>query len=145
MKGLAAVCVALACAGLAACAPREFGPLMRPGEDCLVCHGGGGGGGEGEEEGKTWSFAGTVYDQDTNEGVHGVKVDLVDSRGRSITAWSNAAGNFYSAEPMTPPFTATLTRGGRSFTGTPDPVSTAHMDYGGCNGCHVGGARIYAP
>jgi len=140
----AAAWVALAWAGLTACSPREQGPLMRPGEDCLECHGGGGGEGEGDDA-RTWSFGGTVFDQDTNEGVHGVKVQLVDSRGRTITAWSNAAGNFYSAESMTPPFTVTLTRGGRSVTGVPDPVTTAHMDYGGCNGCHVGSARIHAP
>jgi len=143
-RGAAAwAATALAWAGLVACAPRAKGPLMRPGEDCLGCHGGSGG---GEEEAKHhWTFAGTVFDEGTGDGIHGVKVELVDSRGRTITVWSNAAGNFYSAEGFTPPYTVTLLRGDRSFVGVPDTVSQAHVDYAGCNGCHVGTARLFAP
>jgi hypothetical protein len=110
---------------------------MAAGEDCMTCHGGG--------EGPVWTVAGTVYGSPQGGGIHGVKVQLVDAGGKVVEAWSNDAGNFYSAESFTPPYTVTLLRAGRSITGSPNAVNEAHLVTAACNGCHVGTARLVSP
>jgi hypothetical protein len=131
----------------AGCVPAD-GPLMAPGEDCLECHGGGGDGGDGsggdeltatpvsrlDEDGPPWSAAGTVFpalDSSPSDGLRGASVHLTDANGRSITLRSNAAGNFYTAEPLRFPLRVSVTIGGRTEA-MEDPV-----DYGGCNHCHA--------
>ena len=118
-----AVWVALSAAG---CIPSE-GPMMEPGQDCLDCHAAG-------EGPPTWTFAGTVFgaeDAATSDGVRGVTVTVTDRNGKSVTVRSNEAGNFYSAEKLTPPFRASMSRGGRVET------MEDTFEYGGCNTCHT--------
>jgi hypothetical protein len=66
------------------------GPLHRPGQPCVTCHGGSG-------PAKTqFSNAGTVYAQDksTRPGV-GALVILEDVTGATTQTTTNSAGNFY--------------------------------------------------
>ncbi len=134
---------------LVACTP-ENGPLMRPGEDCLRCHGGSPGGsqGEREEHAPAWSIAGTVYaatNASASAGVAGADVDVTDATGFRFQLHSNLAGNFYVADAVTFPVQVCVTRNGhRSCMEGTSP-------HGACNYCHAipptGGAegRIAAP
>ncbi len=101
----------------AGCIP-DPGPMMRPGSDCLECHGGGG----GEEDAVAWSVAGTF-------GHEGSTVSIRDATGWSFTLTANAAGNFYTRENVTFPLTVAV-------DGQPMPGS---VTYGGCNRCHGSG------
>ncbi len=112
MKRLAAA--ALAAAG---CIP-DPGPMMRPGADCLECHGGGG----GEEDAVAWTVAGTW----TGEGLH---VSIQDAAGKSFTLRTNQAGNFYTREAVQLPLTVAV-------EAAPMP---GQVTYGGCNRCHGSG------
>lgn len=103
--------VAAALVALAACVPEE-GPLMKPGEDCLECHGGG-------DEARTWTAAGTW-------GGQGSHVTITDSNGKSFTLRTNQVGNFYTAERLAFPLRVSV-----DGSEMPDPVT-----YGGCNACH---------
>jgi len=129
--------LSLALAGLAltACTPSN-GPLMRPGDDCLRCHGGspGGRGGQSEEEDATpWSLAGTVYptlDSNADAGIEGVDVHVTDATGFSFHLHTNLAGNFYSAERVAFPLQVCVSRSGaqRCMEGA--------APHGACNLCH---------
>jgi hypothetical protein len=129
----AALAAALVAAALG-CGPRYPGPLMEPGNDCAGCHGGAG------PAHHTWTMSGTIvftaspsWDED---GVAGVKVTLEDDTGHAVTAWSNAAGNFYSAEAHGKPYTVRLERGAQTLVGVPNPTTGAHVDFADCNMCH---------
>jgi hypothetical protein len=116
------------------CLPQNS-PTMKPGEDCLRCHGSGN---------LRWYAAGTVFldpKAAVTDGVQGVEVILTDSNNRRISLTSNGAGNFYTAETLVFPLTAEVKRGDKSLK-MPDSVPQ-----GGCNSCHTGGdiGRIYAP
>ena len=87
MKRVAALLAALLCA---ACIP-DPGPMMKPGSDCLECHGGGG----GEEDAVAWTIAGTW----AGEG-HKIWIGEVAPGTKSFTLTSNQAGNFYTREPV---------------------------------------------
>jgi hypothetical protein len=81
----------------------EPGPYHRPGQPCVVCHGG-----EGPAE-ATFVLAGTVFSgPNTAVGVGGVEVIMVDSLGTSPPSGSvvtNCVGNFYvSRETWDPAF-----------------------------------------
>jgi hypothetical protein len=71
------------------------GPTHRPGQPCLTCHGGSGPGDP------TFVTAGTVYLNSYTAGTTsyaplvGGDVHLVDARGLTYDATTNAAGNFY--------------------------------------------------
>ncbi len=93
-----------------ACIPSE-GPMMTPFQDCLGCHASGGGA-------KTWTVAGTW--------AKGASVTVTDANGKTVPLKGNDAGNFYTAEGLTFPLTA-------SVNGKPMPVA---VTYGGCNACH---------
>ena len=68
------------------------GPTHRPGQPCLVCHGGGG------PAKAVFSFGGTVMqDQGGNVGVQGAVVFIEDVDGRSETVTTNSVGNFFVA------------------------------------------------
>ena len=140
----------IALVGVVGCVP-ENGPLMRPGENCLRCHGGSEGGPEGgeEDDAKPWSLAGTVYatiDARPNEGVEGAQVQVTDARGFSFQLETNQAGNFYSAEAVTFPLRVCVERHGQlNCMDGPAP-------HGACNFCHAPGSgavgdprRIAAP
>jgi hypothetical protein len=66
------------------------GPDHRPGQPCLVCHGGEGPGSS------VFSVAGTVYavDQESAPAV-GAQVQIEDITGAVGVATTNSAGNFY--------------------------------------------------
>jgi hypothetical protein len=140
---------------LGACVPEE-GPMMMPGADCLECHGGGGGGGGaraengeggGEGDGPPWTVAGTVFhalDAPTSAGVLGAHVRMIDATGRAVTLRTNAAGNFYLADPLAFPLQVSIEHGGVVRT------MTSPVTYGGCNGCHTwpggdAGGRLAIP
>jgi len=132
---------------LAACTP-ENGPLMRPGDDCLRCHGGSSGGGA-EHRATPWSFAGTVYADASaaaNAGIEGVDIQVNDANGFAFTVHSNLVGNFYSAESVAFPMTVCVSRNGARPT-----CMEAAAPHGACNLCHavppLDGAegRIFAP
>jgi hypothetical protein len=81
---------------------------MRPGEDCIGCHSAG--------EGPDFEIAGTVmpaYDEPSDcKGVDGVTVRVTDATGHVKTLLTNAAGNFYTLDPIVPPYTVELDAGG---------------------------------
>ncbi len=59
------------------------GPLHRPGQPCLLCHG-------------NFSVAGTVFVDPLNrDPAVGVTVNLTDSQGHVFSDTTNAAGNFF--------------------------------------------------
>ena len=103
-----------------ACIPQE-GPMMRPFEDCLGCHGAG--------NGKAWTVAGTW--------AKGANVSVTDANGKTVPLRGNDAGNFYTAEPLAFPLTVSVN--GKVM---PDPAvlteprPAARVTYGGCNLCH---------
>ena len=67
------------------------GPLHRPGQPCLACHGP-----EGDAEPR-FSFGGTVYQTPGSlEPLHDARVRFIDSNGEQYAVTSNCAGNFYS-------------------------------------------------
>lgn len=101
-----------------ACIPSE-GPMMSPFEDCLGCHKGGGGA-------NRWTVAGTW--------AKGARISIVDANGKTVNLRGNDAGNFYSAESLALPFTASVD--GRVMPGFSDPTRPAGLTYGGCNLCH---------
>lgn len=66
------------------------GPLHRPGQPCLVCHGA-----EGPAESE-FTFAGTVYQtRGAALPLHDATVHFIDSTGTQYSVVSNCAGNFW--------------------------------------------------
>ena len=66
------------------------GPLHRPGQPCLACHGS-----DGPAESR-FSLAGTVYQRsDALDPLDGATVRFIDSTGAQYRVVSNCAGNFY--------------------------------------------------
>ncbi|RMF79346.1 MAG: carboxypeptidase regulatory-like domain-containing protein [Nitrospirae bacterium] len=128
---LFAIALALVAAG---CGEDEEGSAtMRPGEACLECHGADAGG-----EAPTFAFAGTVFDG--QQGAEGVRVRVEDAEGRVEEVVSNAAGNFFSRAPLTPPFTVSLTAPGGATAAMP-----VAADHGDCNACHAAGGAAGGP
>ena len=68
------------------------GPEHRPGQPCVVCHGG-----RGPAGGQQFSVGGTVYrSPDDPTPVGGAIVHLVDANGATKDFQTNNAGNFYA-------------------------------------------------
>jgi hypothetical protein len=104
------------------------GPLHRPGQPCLVCHGEGG-------SATRMSVAGTVFrDPTTRLPVADAKVELLDAVHKSIVVRSNCAGNFW-LYPAT--FTPALPMWAAVEQGTHrvEMESPLHLD-GDCGSCH---------
>ena len=145
MRGAAVVLAAVALGG---CTP-ENGPTMRPGDDCLRCHGGSPAAGEEEERHATpWSLAGTVYpttNAAANAGIEGVDVQVTDAAGFSFVLHSNLVGNFYSAETVAFPLRVCVARNGATT------CMERAAPNGACNSCHAippreeAAGRIAAP
>ncbi len=95
------------------------GPLMAAGQDCLSCHTAG-----GAASGHPFTAAGTVFDS-TGAGANGVTVDV-----GGVIMTSNAAGNFYTDQPITA-FSASV-----AFNGTTVSMATPPTPTGACNSCH---------
>ena len=125
---------------LGGCSVPENSPMMRPGEDCLTCHGPG--------ASRHWYAAGTVYAEPqaaAGDGVQGAEVVITDGNGRRIRLTTNGAGNFYTAETLVFPATIVEVRRGGKVNQMP-----TQPPEGGCNSCHTGApdgtaGRIYAP
>ncbi|MFT5434394.1 MAG: hypothetical protein ACI9OJ_005107 [Myxococcota bacterium] len=108
----------------------EGSPKMYPGSDCNGCH-------EREEEGPIYAGAGTVFvyedERDDCFGVPQAQVTLNFSDGKSVSALSNTAGNFWFMQqdgPYRGEFEVTVTHGGRSAV-----ADEIHDDMN-CGKCH---------
>jgi hypothetical protein len=120
---------------------------MRPGENCLECHGGAALPGEpmtvaAREDAKRWTIAGTVFpsvNAAPGDGVRGAKVHVRDADGKTFTLETNRAGNFFTAERVRFPLRIAVEHGGVVLEMEPD------VPYGGCNGCHRLPPRQDAP
>lgn len=119
--------LSLGCADLSG---FDGNPQMNPGADCLTCHAPG-----GSAAALSFAVAGTVFPLATASldggGVFDAEIDLGDATGRSLVLHSNGAGNFYTAEPLTAPFSVTVKVGGASFPMQNEAPS------GACNSCHA--------
>ncbi len=107
----------------------EQGPLHRPGQPCLVCHGGPGPGSP------TFSVAGTVFrTRGDRTALPGAIVTLTDASGVQRSFATNEAGNFY-VEPgqWAPPFPL---RAAVSYGGVTIEMQTRISGDGSCGGCH---------
>ena len=106
------------------------GPLHRPGQPCLVCHGGQG------PASAQFSTGGTVYTSNTSmTPASGVTITVEDINGSVGTTQSNAAGNFYIPSGTWSPTYPTLP----SVTlGNTTQSMTSHVGRdGSCAHCHT--------
>jgi hypothetical protein len=107
------------------------GPMHRPGQPCLLCHGGQG------SDPPAFSMAGTVFaGSGATSPQVGAVVTLQDAAGTVATATTNAAGNFYLTpsqfSPKFPVHVTSVASGSASVT--------MHSHIGGngsCAGCHA--------
>lgn len=102
---------------------------MRPGDDCVSCHG-------------NFRAAGTVYASVTAgpcDGISGALVRITDDVGTVVTRTTNAAGNFYATQALVPPLRVEVTSGGT----TVPMIGTA--PHGACNECHGATFRVHVP
>jgi hypothetical protein len=151
----------LALALLAACGAEDdpadpatsqaFGPLMRPGENCLSCHTENptrsDAAGPSGQKAPPWTAAGTVYQGPTSkEGLAGARITLTGLDGSPIVLTTNEVGNFYTAIPIDTKIGPSI-----EFQGRTAKMGSSLPPIAACNGCHdnppVGGApgRIYVP
>jgi hypothetical protein len=106
------------------------GPYHRPGQPCLLCHG------EAGPASGLFSVAGTVYGtQGQTAPAVGANVILVDSQGRTVTARTNAVGNFYlTPSSYAPAFPMKVTvQQGMSM----EPMLGIVGRDGSCGACHA--------
>ena len=104
------------------------GPLHRPGQPCVLCHGNKG----GESE---FSLAGTVYvDAGSTTPIEDVNVTIIDSQSRQFVAHTNCAGNFFiKPEEFEPDFPIWLSlERGSVLREMETPVYRERS----CSGCH---------
>lgn len=106
----------------------EESPLMHPGGDCIGCH-------ADEREGPQYTLAGTVMgalDEATDcYGVQGVTVTITDNNDDVLELTTNAAGNFFTREPIAMPYTVVI-----ELDGEERPMGAAQTD-GNCATCHT--------
>jgi hypothetical protein len=119
-------------------------PLMYPGRACLACH--------QVMGGPAYRAAGTVYsmlqEPDDCNGAGPppqLTVIVTDANGRTREMPVNAAGNFFTRQPIRAPYRARVT------DGTNTRVMQGSVTSGDCNSCHTAGGangasgRILAP
>ena len=97
------------------------GPLMSPGDDCQPCH-------------KRFTVSGTLFahpDSLETEGIEGAQVIVTDADQKTVTMDTNAAGTFYTEEPVHFPLQVEVRRGEESRRMGP------LVESGGCNRCHT--------
>ncbi len=107
----------------------EEGPIHRPGQPCLLCHGE-----DGFED--QFSVAGTVYQyREAGAGLDNARVTFTDANGQSASVVTNCVGNFYveagDYQPSYPLF-VTVTH-----NGVERPMKTPIFAEESCAGCHV--------
>ncbi len=128
-----ALLIAIALLG-AACGIPENNPPMQAGNDCLSCHNG--------TIARQWTVAGTLYgdaQSGQDAGVSGAWVIVTDSTGRVLNLATNSVGNFYTAEPLTPPLHVQVETAQKRMAMVSSPAS------GSCNSCHAQPAAGEAP
>lgn len=106
------------------------GPRHRPGQPCLLCHGGAPG------DPKQFSVAGTLFMQPTGtRPARGAAVELKAADGSRFEAVTNDAGNFYITpsqfSPKYPLETSVTFQGQRVVM-----LTNIGRD-GSCGGCHI--------
>lgn len=121
--------------------------LMRPGGDCIRCHG-------QQGQGPLYEIAGTVYESLTEEddcgGLEGATIEITDINDNVFTMTSNEAGNFFmtaeQAEGIQYPATVKAIYDGR------ENRMLGLLPYGNCSDCHTrngnwtaAGGRVYVP
>ena len=115
----------------------EPGPRHRPGQPCLVCHGGSG------PASPEFEIGGTIYEyRDVpSAGVDGVEVRITDATGTVVTLQSNRAGNFFLEKGRTPLFyPLNVELNDSRITDKPTGVKTMITPIGrraDCAFCHV--------
>jgi hypothetical protein len=105
------------------------GPLHRPGQPCVTCHGGMG---PAESE---FSIAGTVYllSREDRPAV-GAAIEIQDVTGTIFRGPANEAGNFYiSSDDWTPNYPL---RAKATFGNTTKQMLTHISLHGSCADCH---------
>jgi hypothetical protein len=106
------------------------GPLHRPGQPCLTCHG------EAGPSSHTFVIAGTVFAvQDQSAPAEGVNVAMEDSTGSFFTATTNQAGNFFIATGEWSPTFPALVSIAKGQTS--EQMSTHIGRAGSCADCHT--------
>lgn len=107
-------------------------PLMNPGQDCLACHDG--------STARQFTAAGTVYPTSgsaANQGLGDVTVRFRDMSGAIVKELvSNAAGNFYTADPL--PIAVRIEIQGGSTIRRMGPSASSPVS---CNRCHQPGGE----
>ena len=107
------------------------GPTHRPGQPCLVCHGGSGPGSP------QWAVAGTVYqDENSDTPLVGGTVTVTDATGSAQSLGTNEAGNFYiGTDQWNPvyPLHVTLSAGSTAIS-----MTSRINGNGSCADCHLG-------
>lgn len=104
------------------------GPLHRPGQPCLTCHGG-----QGPASFEI-SFGGTVYARLGDDApAAGAAVRLLDAKNRTFDIAANCVGNFWVPKTFaaTFPVTGAITAGGFSRV-----MTTQMHRQGSCAACH---------
>jgi cytochrome c553 len=106
------------------------GPLHRPGQPCLVCHG------EGGPASTQFVVAGTVFEsQGKTAPANGAQVQIEDVTGSFYTATTNEVGNFYIAPDQwapTMPLQVQVSQGKNLQT-----MGTRVGRAGSCADCHT--------
>jgi mono/diheme cytochrome c family protein len=110
------------------------GPLHRPGQPCVTCHG------EYGPANSEFSFGGTVYQDLVNTiPLPDAKVTLVDSNGKTYETGTNCAGNFFVLKtdynPLFPVWT-TVFFGTMEGKPIPKDMSSPIFREGSCAACH---------
>jgi hypothetical protein len=104
------------------------GPDMRPGENCLACHG--------------FSAAGTVFEA-SGAGASGVTVEFFTAGTNTLrtSVVTSGSGNFHTSAALPGSFDIKLVRGAAA------PKLMSPAPSGACNTCHAPGGQghILAP
>jgi hypothetical protein len=108
------------------------GPLHRPGQPCLACHG------QGGPASLLMSLGGTVYEvRGQHTPAAGAYVQAEDVAGNYWTVQTNAAGNFFvEAAHFTPTYPIRMTVYSSDLS-TSQQMQTAASRDGSCADCHT--------
>jgi hypothetical protein len=106
----------------------DVGPLHRPGQPCLACHGGSG---PAKAE---FAFGGTVYKEETSDGYEGVDVQLTDATQTVKHITTNRAGNLYIGQESWQPIAPIHVQ--ISFQDVTAQMATHIGRDGSCASCH---------
>ena len=130
---------------------QAFGPLMRPGENCLGCHTENpvrsDATGPSGRKATPWTAAGTVFQGPTSrEGLAGARLTFTGKDGQPVVLTTNEVGNFYTDLPIDTEVGPRI-----EYQGREAKMSSPLPEIPACNACHsdppVGGApgRIHVP